>query len=142
MFTLLILGPLVYSVILIVNNDASDDSRSFPERLDAFLINNPRFAMRIATLGMIGLYVCVPRLKSYAFFELAIYAAMLVADLPRKSLAVVLAIAIAVPAIASGAQIWQFAYQFNQTVGAVFCYGILLLDVYPAFLRLKRQRWT
>ena len=37
--------------------------------------------MRLATLSMFALYLCVPRLKEYAYFEMAIYAAMLVADL-------------------------------------------------------------
>jgi hypothetical protein len=38
---------------------------------------------------MLALYLCAPRLKKYAYFELAIYAAMLVVDLPAIGIAAV-----------------------------------------------------
>jgi hypothetical protein len=133
----LVLGPLICSVLWFINQECTDYGKSFLEKLDQFLIDNSRFAMRIATLTMLALYLCAPRLKEYAFFELAIYAATLVVDLPTKWLAVTLAVTIAGPIVASGSQISQFIYQFNQTIAALFCYGVLLLDLYPTFLRLK-----
>ena len=135
-----ILGPLFYSLIWFVNRDDPDHSKSFPKRLDRFLINNPRFAMRVATLSMLAFYLCAPRLKEYAFFELAIYAALLVVDLPAKTLAVIFAVTIVGPIVAKTPQIPQFIDQFNQTIAAVFCYGFLLLDLYPAFLRLRNKQ--
>ena len=57
------------------------------KKLDQLLIDNPRFAIRIATLSMLALYLCAPRLKEYAYFKLAIYAAMLVVDLPAIGIA-------------------------------------------------------
>ncbi len=136
----LILGPLIYSTIWFVKQECADDGKSFLRKLDQFLVDNSRFAMRVATLAMLALYLCAPRLKEYAFYELAIYAAMLVVDLPPKWLAVILAITIAAPVIAYVSQISAFIHQFNQTIAAVFCYGVLLLDLYPAYLRLRPCR--
>ena len=135
----LILGPLTHSTIWFVKQYAVD-GKSFLKKMDQFLIDNSRFAMRVATLTMLALYLCAPRLKEYAFFELAIYAAMLVVDLPAKWLAVTFAVTIAGPVIASGSQISQFIHQFNQTIAALFCYGVLLIDLYPGFLRLKKKQ--
>jgi len=135
----LILGPLAYSTIWFVKQECADDGKSFLKKLDQFLIINSCFAMRIATLSMLAIYLCAPRLKEYAFFELAIYAAILVVDLPAKWLAITLAITIAGPIVASGSQISQFIYQFNHTIAAVFCYGVLLMDLYPTFFRLKKK---
>jgi hypothetical protein len=135
----LILGPLACLMVWLVKQEYTDNSKSFLKRLDQFLIDNSRFAMRVATLTMLALYLCAPRLKEYAFFELAIYAAMLVVDLPPKRLAVIFAVTIAGPILLTVSQISQFIYQFNQTIAAVFCYGVLLLDLYPTFLRLKEK---
>jgi hypothetical protein len=136
----LILGPLTHSTIWFVKHEYAVDGKSFLKKLDQFLIDNSRFAMRVATLTMLALYLCAPRLKEYAFLELTIYAAMLVVDLPAKWLAVTFAVTIAGPIIASGLEISPFIDQFNQTITAVFCYGILLIDLHPAFLRLKKKQ--
>ena len=50
-------------------------------------MDHPRAAMRITVLAMFALYLSSPRLKEYAFFELALYAAILVVDLPALALA-------------------------------------------------------
>jgi len=84
---LLVLGPLAGSVIRLVKPEYVSDHGSFLKKLDQLLIDNPRFAIRIATLSMLALYLCAPRLKKYAYFELAIYAAMLVVDLPAIGIA-------------------------------------------------------
>jgi hypothetical protein len=139
MAIVLILGPLAHSTIWFVKQEYAVDGKSFLKKLDQFLIDNSRFAMRIATLTMLALYLCAPRLKEYAFLELTIYAAMLVVDLPAKWLAVTFAVTIAGPIIAYVSQISQFIHQFNQTIAALFCYGVLLLDLYPAFLRVKKK---
>ena len=134
-----ILLPLAFSLVRIIKNERVDDSRSFLKELDGFLIVNPGFAMRVATLTMVALYLCAPRLKEYAFYELAIYAAVLVVDLPFKTLRIVLAVAIVFPIVAKAPQMPQFIDHFGQTIAAVFCYAVFLLDLYPAFLRFKGQ---
>jgi hypothetical protein len=136
----LILGPLACSMVWFVKQEHANNGKSFLKYLDQFLIDNSRFAMRVATLTMLALYLCTPRLKEYSFFELAIYAAMLVVDLPAKWLSVILAVTIAAPIVANGLQMSQFIDQFNQTIAAVFCYAVLLRDLYPAFMRLKKKQ--
>jgi hypothetical protein len=142
----LILGPLSWWVVWLVKQEYADNGKSFLRNLDQLLIDNSHFAMRVATLTMVGLYLCAPRLADYAFSELAILAAMVVADLPAKSLAAILAVTIAAPILTEGADAvaahdspFQVSIpRVNQTIAAVFFYGVLLLDLYPAFLRLKK----
>jgi hypothetical protein len=51
------------------------------QAFDGWLIKHPEAAMRITVLAMYALYLCAPRLKEYAFFEVALYAAVLVVEL-------------------------------------------------------------
>jgi hypothetical protein len=51
------------------------------QAFDGWLINHPEAAMRITVLAMYALYLCAPRLKEYAFFEVTLYAAVLVVEL-------------------------------------------------------------
>jgi hypothetical protein len=133
---LLVLGPLAASVIRLVKQEYASDDGSFLKKLDQLLIDNPRFALRLTTLSMFALYLCAPRLKEYAFFELAIYAAMLVVDLPAIGIAAVFVAAIVAPMLATGSPN-AFVNTFGPTIAAVFCFEIFLLDLYPSFGRLK-----
>ena len=135
----LILGPLVGLTVWFVNREYSERGKSFLEKLDRFLIDNPYFAMRVATLLMLALYLCAPRLKEYAFFELAIYAAMLVVDLPANALAVILAVTIVGPIVANLPQIPTSIQRYNQFIAAVFCYGVLLLKSPPDLSEAKEK---
>jgi len=105
-------------------------------KLDQLLIDNPGFAMRTATLSMFALYLCSPRLKEYAYFELAIYAAVLVVDLPAIGIAAASIVAIVVPMLAMGSPT-TFVNTFGQPIAALFCFYIFLRDLYPSFDRLK-----
>lgn len=121
--TALVLAPLGWSLLRAIRNNAG----SLPARLDRWLIDHPQAAMRITVLAMYGLYLCSPRLKEYAFFELAVYAAVLIVDLPAVALAAVLTIGVAVPTLVSITGI-TIEGGFVQVAVALMCFWILLLD--------------
>lgn len=121
--TALVLAPLGWSLLRAIRNNAG----SLPARLDRWLIDRPQAAMRITVLAMYGLYLCSPRLKEYAFFELAVYAAVLIVDLPAVALAAVLTIGVAVPTLVSITGI-TIEGGFVQVAVALMCFWILLLD--------------
>lgn len=76
---------------------------------------------------MYALYLCSPRLKEYAFFELAIYAAVLIVDLPAMAIVAVLTVAILIPtsvSISGGA----IEGGFLQLVAALLCFWVFLAD--------------
>jgi hypothetical protein len=100
---------------------------SLLRRLDRWLVDHPHAAMRFSVLAMYGLYLCSPRLKEYAFFELAVYAAVLIVDLPAAALAAVLTIGVAVPTLVSitGSTVEG---GFVQIAVALACFWIMLLD--------------
>lgn len=133
---LLILGPLATSVIRLVRQQYISAHESFLRKLDRLLLDNPQFAMRLAMLSMLALYLCVPRLKEYTYFEMAMYAAMLVADLPAIAIAAVCIGGIVVPALAIGSPA-ALVNTFGQTVAALFCFEVFLLDLRPCFFRLR-----
>jgi hypothetical protein len=81
--------------------------------------------MRLTVLTMYALYICAPRLKEYAFFEVALYAAILIANLPAATLTGVLAVAVAVPTLASVLGI-AFMGGFGQLTIALICFWLLL----------------
>jgi hypothetical protein len=136
---LLVLGPLASLVIRLVKQQYASNDAPFLEKLDQLLIDNPGFAMRMTTLSMLALYLCAPRLKEYGYFELAIYAAILVVDLPAIGIAAVFTVTIVAPMLAMGSSN-AFANTFGQTIAALFCFQIFLLDFYPSFYRLKANR--
>ena len=80
---------------------------------------------------MYGLYLCAPRLKVYAFFEAALYAAVLIVDLPAAMVAAVMAAAIAIPFVASVSGI-AFVDGFDLLMVALICLWILLARVSPS----------
>ena len=58
----LVLAPLAVVVLRMVGGPARTDV-GFPARLDRWLIDHRREALRITALAMVGLYLCAPRLK-------------------------------------------------------------------------------
>lgn len=120
--TALVLAPLGWSMLRAIGNGQG----SLPARLDRWLIDHPHAAMRVSVLAIYGLYLCSPRLKEYAFFELAIYAAVLIVELPAAALAAVLTIGVAVPTLVSvtGNTIEG---GFAQIAVALACFWVMLL---------------
>jgi hypothetical protein len=123
----LVLAPLGLSVW----HEIRDNEGSLLARLDRWLIDHPQAAMRLTVLAMYALYLCSPRLKEYAFLELAVYAAILIVELPAAALAAVLTVGIAVPTCLSlsGASIEG---SFVQVAVALICFWILLAAQRPA----------
>ena len=121
----LVLGPLAMSVWRMVGAQAAAGKASLLQAFDGWLIGHPEAAMRIAVLAMYALYLCAPRLKEYAFFEVALYAAILVVELPAAMMAAVLAIAVVIPTLASVSGI-AFMGGFGQLAIALICFWLLL----------------
>ncbi|MET3908636.1 hypothetical protein ABID59_002982 [Bradyrhizobium sp. S3.3.6] len=130
----LVLAPLGWSLLRAIRNNEG----SLPARLDRWLIDHPQAAMRITVLAMYGLYLCSPRLKEYAFFELAVYAAVLIVDLPAAALAAVLTIGVAVPTLVSITGV-TIEGGFVQLAVALMCFWILLLDFRAEPERLEQK---
>jgi hypothetical protein len=124
----LILGPLARVTVSLVQQMGRLDDAPLLKKLDRLLIENPQLALRVTTLSMFALYLCAPRVKEYAYFELAIYAAMLVTDLSAASLTVVLTCAIVGPALAMGAEN-AFVGTYSQLASALVCFWVFLLNL-------------
>jgi hypothetical protein len=88
-------------------------------------MDHPDAAMRITVLAMYALYLCAPRLKVYAFFEAALYAAILIVDLPAAMVALVLTIVIAIPFVVAVVGI-AFVDGFDLLTVAIVCFWIML----------------
>lgn len=125
--TALVLAPFAFFVWRAVGTPGSPDAGWLPTRLDRWLLDHPREAMRMTVLAMYALYLCTPRLKEYALFELAIYLAVLVVDLRPMALAAVLTAAIGAPTWASISGV-AIEGSYIQLVAALACFWILLLD--------------
>jgi hypothetical protein len=121
----LVLAPLAVSVWRMVKAQGLAVNTSLLRAFDDWLMRNPEAAMRITVLAMYALYLCAPRLKEYAFFEVALYAAILVPALPATMMAAVLAIAVAIPTLASVSGI-AFMGGFGQLAIALICFWLLL----------------
>jgi len=120
----LLLGPFALVVLRMVDGQAHSDG-TFPARLDRWLVNNRREALRITALAMVALYLCAPRLKEYAFFELALYGAVLIVDLPAAALAAVLITGVAIPTLVSLSGV-PIEGSFVQLAAALVCFWIML----------------
>ncbi|MCP3474471.1 hypothetical protein NLM33_29570 [Bradyrhizobium sp. CCGUVB1N3] len=123
----LVLAPFTLSVSRAIGDRAIPETGWLANRLDRWLIDHPRDAARITVLAMYALYLCSPRLKEYAFFELAIYAAVLIVDLPAMAIVAVLTVAILIPtsvSISGGA----IEGGFLQLVAALLCFWVFLAD--------------
>jgi hypothetical protein len=121
----LVLVPLALSVWRMFGAQRPAGRASLLQAFDDWLINHPEAAMRITVLVMYALYLCAPRLKEYAFFEVALYAAVLVTSLSAVMMAAVLAIAVAIPTLASVSGI-AFMGGFGQLAIALICFWLLL----------------
>ena len=120
----LVLAPLAISVWRMVGASRPARKASLLQTLDDWLVDHPDAAMRITVLAMYALYLCAPRLKEYAFFEVALYAAVLVVDLPAALMAAVLTVAIAIPTLASVSGV--FMDGFSQLSITLICFWLLL----------------
>lgn len=132
----LVLAPFALVVLRMAGGLARIEG-SFPARLDRWLIDHPRLALRITVLAMYGLYLCAPRLKEYAFFELALYGAILIVDLPAATLVAVLTIGIAVPTLVSQSGM-PIEGSFVQIAAALACFWIMLWALPAASAQMVR----
>jgi hypothetical protein len=123
----LVLVPFALSVLRAAGSGAVRGGGSLLARLDRWLIDHPGTAARVTVLAMFALYLSSPRLKEYAFFELALYAAILVVDLPALALAAVLTVALLAPAVISMMG-HTIEGSFTLLIVAMTCFWILLLD--------------
>jgi hypothetical protein len=134
----LVLVPFALSILRMVTSEPAQAGGSLLVRLDRWLMDHPRVAMRITVFAMFALYLSSPRLKEYAFFELALYAAILVVDLPALALAAFLAAGLAFPALIS---ILGTAFEgsFILLIIALTSFWILLLDFRAEPKRLETE---
>lgn len=134
----LVLVPFALSVLRVAASRPVREGGSRPSQLDRWLMDHPRAAMRITVLAMFALYLCSPRLKEYAFFELALYAAILVVDLPARPLAAFLSVGLIAPALISLTRT-TLEGTFILLVAALICFWILLLDFRAEPTRLEME---
>lgn len=134
----LVLVPFALSVLRAVGSGPAREGEALPMRLDRWLMDHPRAAMRITVLAMFALYLSSPRLKEYAFFELALYAAILVADLPAMALSAFLTVGLLIPALISLVGT-IFEGSFILLIVALICFWILLLDFRAEPKRLEME---
>jgi hypothetical protein len=121
----LLLAPLAIVVWRMVRAQGRGAKTSPLQALDDWLMDHPDAAMRITVLAMYALYLCAPRLKVYAFFEAALYAAILIVDLPAAMVALVLTIVIAIPFVVAVVGI-AFVDGFDLLTVAIVCFWIML----------------
>jgi hypothetical protein len=134
----LVLVPFALSVLRVAASRPVREGGSRLSQLDRWLIDHPRAAMRVTVLAMFALYLCSPRLKEYAFFELALYAAILVVDLPARPLAAFLSVGLIAPALTSLTRT-TLEGTFILLVAALACFWILLLDFRAEPTRLEME---
>ena len=134
----LVLVPFALSVLRVAADRPVREGGSRLLQLDRWLMDHPRAAMRITVLAMFALYLSSPRLKEYAFFELALYAAILVVDLPARALAAVLTVGLLIPALISLAGT-AFEGTFILLIVALMCFWILLQDFRAEPKRLEME---
>ena len=123
----LVLVPFALSVLRAAASQPARGGESLLMRLDRWLMDHPRAAMRVTVLAMFALYLSSPRLKEYAFFELALYAAILIVDLPAMALAACLSVGLLAPALISLVGT-TLEGSFILLIASLTCFWILLLD--------------
>ncbi|MBB4375775.1 hypothetical protein [Bradyrhizobium sp. SBR1B] len=125
--TALVLVPFALSVLRLIGSRPAHEGDSLLARLDRWLMDHPRAAMRITVLAMFALYLSSPRLKEYAFFELALYAAILLVDLPARALAAALTVGLLMPSLifVTGSSSEDNSIQL---FSALMFFWVLLLD--------------
>jgi hypothetical protein len=122
----LVLAPFAVHVWRMVRPRGRTGKLSLLQALDDWLVDHPEAAMRITVLAMYALYLCTPRPKEYTFFQVALYAAVLVVDLPALMMVAVLTVAVAVPSLASAA-VTAFMGGYGQLTLALICFWLVLL---------------
>jgi hypothetical protein len=132
----LVLVPLALSVWRAVGS--GPERGGLLARLDRWLMDHPCTATRVTVLAMFALYLTSPRLKEYAFFELALYAAILIVDLPALALAAVLTVGLLIPALIAITG-HTFEGGFSLLIVALACFWILLLDFRAEPMRLEPE---
>ncbi|GMO96370.1 hypothetical protein [Bradyrhizobium sp. TM239] len=125
--TALVLVPFVLSILRLIGSRPAHEGGSLLARLDRWLMDHPHVAMRITVLAMFALYLSSPRLKEYAFFELALYAAILLVDLPATALAAALTVGLLMPSLISVAGT-PLEDSFILLFSALMFFWVLLLD--------------
>lgn len=135
----LVLVPFALAVLRAITRRPAQQGESLLARLDRWLMDHPRAATRITVLAMFTLYLSSPRLKEYAFFELALYAAILIVDLPAMALAAVLTVGLLVPSLLSVAG-KPFEDSFILLFVALPTFWVLLLDFRAEPERLEMER--
>ena len=121
----LVLAPFAVSVWRMFRRQAGTGKTALLSAFDDWLVNHPGAAMRITVLAMYALYLCTPRPKEYTFFQVALYAAVLIADLPAVMMVAALTVAVAIPVLAS-ASVTAFMGGYGQLTLALICFWILL----------------
>jgi len=123
----LVLGPFALSVLRLIGYRRALGGGSLPGRLDRWLMDHPRVAMRMTVLAMFALYLSSPRLKEYAFFELALYAAILLVDLSATALAAALIVGLVMPSLISVVGT-SLEGSFMLLFSALMLFWVVLLD--------------
>jgi hypothetical protein len=121
----LVLAPFAVSVWRMFRWEAGLGKTALLSAFDDWLVQHPAAAMRITVLAMYALYLCTPRPKEYTFFQVALYAAVLIADLPAALMVTALAVAVFIPILAS-ASVTAFMGGYGQLTLALICFWILL----------------
>ncbi|TWB01599.1 hypothetical protein [Bradyrhizobium stylosanthis] len=121
----LVLAPFAVSVWRMFRRQAGTGKTALLSAFDDWLVNHPAAAMRITVLAMYALYLCTPRPKEYTFFQVALYAAVLIADLPAALMVAALAVAVFIPILAS-ASVTAFMGGYGQLTLGLICFWILL----------------
>jgi hypothetical protein len=134
----LVLVPLALFVLRAVGSGPERGGGSLLTRLDRWLMDHACTATRVTVLAMLALYLTSPRLKEYAYFELALYAAILIVDLPALALAAVLTVGLLLPALIAITG-HTFGGGFGLLIVALTCFWILLLDFRSEPMRLEPE---
>jgi hypothetical protein len=126
----LVLAPFALVVLRMMHGQLHREG-GFLARADRWLIDHQHAALRITMLAMYGLYLCAPRLKEYSFFELALYGAVLIVDLPGAALVAALTVGIAIPSLVSQSGM-SIEGSFIQLAAALGCFWITLGALSPS----------
>jgi len=121
----LVLAPFAVSVWRMFRRQAGTGKTALLSAFDDWLVQHPAAAMRITVLAMYALYLCTPRPKEYTFFQVALYAAVLIAELPAALMVAALTVAVFIPILAS-ASVTAFMGGYGQLTLALICFWILL----------------
>jgi hypothetical protein len=133
-----VLLPLIGRIVQIM---PKRDGKPLLSRLDRWLMEEPRLALHLMLLSMLGLALCSPHLKEYGYFEIVIYAAAMIGNLSIGETAYVFAIGVILPLIPCSFTHVKFYSHllggYGQLVSALMVYGFLIYKL-PAVARRRR----